>query len=225
MRQYPAPADAFIIGVAIARIVGRHQPGRIDDGAQGQRVDIEQRPIELAVLGIAEPIHAAQALDAAAMREPHQHGFGLIAEMVSGEEDIDAISRHRRCHQPVAGSTGGGLDTSRRLGAIPAQGARREAQLFGLGNDRVDLRGGFRPEPVIDGIDKDRRHIRVPLFPVGNQQHEGKTVRAAGNGEPDAAPLKQRRKPGFGVDAHDTGHFAFWFSSASRCRKAGDRSG
>ena len=56
-----------------------------------------------------EDIHAAKALDAAAMGEPHHHGLGLVAEMVGGGKDIGAILAHGVADGTVAEGAGGGL--------------------------------------------------------------------------------------------------------------------
>ncbi len=159
------------------------------------------------------------------MREPHQHRLRLIAQMVPGDEQVGAVGLHRFADQPIARLARRCLQAGIGPRSLPAEAARRQVELFGLGQHLAHFRRRFRPQAVVDGIDEDRGNVGPLMPPVRHQQHQRHAVGPARHREAHAAPPAERREQGIGVDDQVTGHFAFWASASSLCWKAGDRSG
>ena len=59
---------------------------------------------------------AREAVEAAAARQAHEQGLGLVVARVGGEQQADAVAAHEVAHQAIARRARGGLDAGRRLG-------------------------------------------------------------------------------------------------------------
>ena len=87
------------------------------------------------------------------MRQPHQHGLGLIIERMGCDEERRAALAHPRAQQGVARGPRPLLDTRRGLAPFPAQHGVREPAIARPGPDFLGFVARILPQPVIHGRD------------------------------------------------------------------------
>jgi hypothetical protein len=104
--------------------------------------------------------HAGQSHEAAAARQPEQHGFRLIVEGMRGEDMGVAGAGGDLPKQPIAGDARGFLQSRFRFSAAPTQRAMRHTQPPGKTLHRSRFARCFRAQAMID---RHRDKLRRPL--------------------------------------------------------------
>lgn len=139
------------------------------------------------------------------MGKPHEHGFGLVGEVMRGHQRVGAVGGHRLGDQPIARMARRFLQARCGLSALPPQTARGKAEPLRFGHDERDLVRRFGPQAMIDGVD-DETPVRCgrPGM-VGSEEEKREAVGTAGNGECEALEIGKGRKQRRGVESSRAG--------------------
>jgi hypothetical protein len=170
--------------------------------------------------------HAGEAAESAAMGEPHEHGFGLVVEVMRGEEQRCAIRPHRPADQPVSRRSRRGLDAGGRLRPLPAQDAGFDAEARGTFGGEPRFVRRFRSKAMVDSID-DQSWRGARRRPMLREQQQRQTVGATGNRQANrrmaTRRLEQHRRGSVELGGRAQPlHFAFDISCLSLPLKAPD---
>ena len=229
--QQLAPTHPLIGRIGIGGIGGGDEPGLGDQRGQRSRVAIEQRAEEGDALDAGQRRHGFEPFEAAAMGEPHQHGFGLVGAMVGGQQQGGAILGHGTPDQAVARLAGGLLQAGFGLGVVPDQAAGGKPKIVRRGQHHGHLVGGFGAQGVVEAIDDELWGLGKHCGPAMGQEHQRQAIGTAGHCQADGSVVACRREQArqhiriAQIGRQAGGHSARAISSETRVLKAGAVSG